>query len=125
MLSAGAEVDLLLENKQLRNKNITLHDENRHLRAKLQAALKQLYGTGKSEKIDPAQLLLFLEGLDDQKKEALEEEKEKDHFPGYDREKKRKTSRPENGSRLEPIRLNLERSAIRIGAERALAFLRK
>jgi transposase len=86
MLSTQAETDLQEEVRQLRNENVYQKTEIDNLKLKVQALLNKLFGTGKSERIDPAQLLLLLEGLNEEIKQ--EADKEKEVVPGYDRTKK-------------------------------------
>ena len=63
MLSKQAAPDLEEEVKQLRNENVYQKTEIDNLKLKVEALLKKWFSTGKSERMDPAQLLLLLEGL--------------------------------------------------------------
>jgi hypothetical protein len=76
MLSTQAETDLQEEVRQLRNENVYQKTEIDNLKLKVQALLNKLFGTGKSERIDPAQLLLLLEGLNEEIKQEADKEKE-------------------------------------------------
>ncbi len=51
------------ENAQMRTTNAQMQVENKLLREKIDALLRKLFGAS-SEKIDPGQLLLLLQGLD-------------------------------------------------------------
>ena len=95
--------ELEVENFRLQQKLHALELANEHLRAKLEAALRKLYGR-RSEKLDPNQLLFEFVELGEEAERELEEESkesslEADDDPEPPRRKKRRRGRnpiPEN-----------------------------
>jgi len=82
--------------EQLRVENEVLKQENSQLRCQLEYLKKKLFGTGKSEKLDPAQRELMLGKI-----EAIEKQIEAIRVPAHERKKSEpKISRDERYDHL-------------------------
>jgi hypothetical protein len=63
-MTSSREAELLAELKARDERLVALEKENALLREKIDLLVRRLFGA-KSEKLDPAQLLLLIQGLDE------------------------------------------------------------